>query len=384
MRQSAKPVISNSSPAPPTRSLSHKLFWYFMQRFLLPLNCCLTAFCVLFLIADILNDLEDFIEAGAPAGRILIYFMMRQPVNIVNILPMSILLAAVYTLSMLERHGEIIAVRAAGLSIISCSLPIWIVALLAAVLQFWLNESIGPAFEARSVMLQEQLSEPEGSPDDNHALLAFRNPATNRDWFFESFSREQAKRGVLIKQFRATGPGLVWELRADRAETQDGKWIFYNGIRWHYKQKERLPVAEKTERFDKLVLALPETPARIFSSLRPVEELSSMEMFRILHNRPDMPASTQNVFRTSIWYRLLWPFSCIVAALFGVGMSLSNERGGALKGVAMALGLMVAYYLVTQIFLMLGRGGYAPPVLAAALPPVVFLAGGIWQIYRKR
>ena len=384
MRQRAKPVISNCSPTAHTRSLSHKLFWYFMRRFLLPLLCCLAAFCVLFLIADILNDLEDFIEAGAPASRIVVYFMMRQPVNIVNILPMSILLAAVYTLSMLERHGEIIAVRAAGLSIISCSLPIWIVALLAAMLQFWLNESMGPAFEARSVMLQEQLSEPEGSPDDSHVLLAFRNPATHRDWFFESFSREQAKRGVLIKQFRANGPGLVWELRADRAETQNGKWVFYNGIRWHYEQQERLPVAEKTERFDKLVLSLPETPSRIFSSLRPVEELSSMEMFRILRTRPDMPASTRNVFRTSIWYRLLWPFSCLVAALFGVGMSLSNERGGALKGVAMALGLMVAYYLVTQIFLMLGRGGYAPPLLAAALPPVVFIAGGTWQIYRKR
>ncbi|MFO7820656.1 MAG: LptF/LptG family permease [Lentisphaeria bacterium] len=376
---------TKNNPKKVRRKLSAILFWYFTRRFLLPLFCCLAAFCVLFLISDVLNDLEDFIEAGAPAGRIILYFLMRQPVNIVNILPMSILLAAVYMLSMLGRHGEITAVRAAGLSITTCAMPVWCFAVLAAGLQFWLNENIGPAFEARSVMLQERLSESSGAvPQEKHILLAFRNPATHRDWFFESFSRDRPKHGVLIKQFRQKGNGLRWELKAASAEVKHGQWVFYNGTRWHYVKGDRLPVPGKTEQFDELRLSLEETPGKIFTSLRPVEELSSLEMYRIVQNRPKMPTSTRNVFWTSIWYRLMWPLSCIVAALFGVGMTIGNERSGAMIGVASALGLMVAYYLVTQIFLMLGRGGLAPPFLAAALPPTIFITWGAWQVYRKR
>ena len=366
------------------RRQSRLLFWYFTRRYMLPLLCCIAAFCVLFLIADILDDLEDFIGAGAPAGKIILYFAMRQPVNIVNVLPMSILLAAIYMLSMLGRHGELTAVRAAGLSMVRCAMPIWIAAVIGAGVQFWLNEEVGPAFQARSVVLQESLSTEGDAAPRERVLLAFRNASTNRDWFFERFSRDRPKRGILIKQFHPEDRRLVWELRAAKAEVIGGQWVFYNGVRWHYTKGDMLPIPEKTERFDKLRLPLSETPSRIFSSLRPVEELSSVEMLRVLKQRPDMPRSTRNVFKTSIWYRLMWPFSCVVGALFGVGMSLGNERSGALKGVALALGLMVAYYLVIQVFLMLGRHGALPPSLAGIIPPAVFLSYGSWQVYRKR
>lgn len=347
-----------------------------------PLLCCLAGFAVLFVIIDVFDDLESFLEADAPIRGIAAYFLARQPINIIHVLPMSVLLAVSFTMNMMGRHREITALRSAGVSVIQSCAPIWLIGVLMAGLLFWLGESAGPRSVTRSERMRGELLG-EQTSRVQHERLAFRNSATNRSWFFETFHRGGTHRGVSVKQFDPDTNRLQWELRAQSATHSDGRWIFRDVTRWQYDADDRLPTRHVTH--DEYVTAeLTEEPRRIFGSLRPSDELSVFEMLQILQTNEGLPDSTRNVFRTVMWHRLAFPLSCIIASLLGVGTAVGRHGANALRGFAVAVGVLGLYHIVSQMFVLLGRYGLAPPMLAGLGPPLGFIVWGAKKVYHGR
>lgn len=353
-----------------------------LGQFVIPLVCCAVGFCMLFLVTDVFDDLSDFLGADIAGIEILRYFLMKQPINLVNVLPMSVLLAVSYVLSNLGRHNEITAVRASGVSMLRFCLPIWCVAILLCGLLFWLNESVAPRFAVATQETWERLIEGESARTEDESKLAFRNEREHRYWFFESFSPRGQQKGVSIKQFDPDAQAITWEIRAETAQFLDACWVFHKGYRFEYAPGDKLPVTE--QKFDTLeVESLTESPRNIFSSLRPVEELTVQDILRIL-DRQGMSKSTRDIFWTTVWYRLAFPSACLTAALFGVGFSGAKERASTLKGFATAIGLMVLFYIVNQSSVVLGKYGILPPLIAGMGPSVLFIAGGCILVYKRR
>ena len=367
-----------------TGKISPTLFRYLAGEFLLPLACCLAAFTSLFLVVDVLDVLQDLLEHDAPARQVLLYFALRQPVNFAQELPMSVLLAASYVTTRLSRHREVTAVRAAGISLTQVFAPLWLASLLLSIASFCLTERVVPVCSARAEVLLDQLTSKRSSRASARSTLAFRNAAGDRDWFFESFSVHGPQEGVLIKQFSAGERVLVWELRARRASFGDGQWVFTDGIVIRYDEEGRLPTGPGEPFTSRVEPTLAETPDEILNSLRPPEELSTAQIRRLLAYHRSLAKSSRDVLRTTLWFRLAFPFSCVIAALLGVSLCVTRERGSSLLGFATAIGLMVLYHVVCQLFVLLGKTGVVPPMLAGVLPTAAFAGWGCWTMHRRR
>ncbi|MFW6414656.1 MAG: LptF/LptG family permease [Verrucomicrobiota bacterium] len=368
------------------RKFSGILFRYISVHYIVPLGCCLAGFCVLFFIADVFDDLESFLEARAAPGAIMKYFLMRQPINLVHVLPMSILLSLSFMMSVLVRHGELTAIRSAGISLIHCCTPVWIISILGAGCLFWLNEAVVPVFEEKSQYLEEKLK--GGEPDmlKDEELLAFRYGKADRDWLFERFRKNAPHSGVAVKQFsNDKRKHIDWEIRADEAVYKEGTWIFKDAKKWEYDQGESLPSIDRTGSVEKIEIDdFSETPDEMLNTLKPVDKLSTFEMLRILRQQPDLPAATKQVFSTTLWYRLGLPLSCLLAACLGVGLTSTENRTSTLKGFAVALALMVVYYVTSQFLVVLGKNGLLPPVAGGLATPAAFLAYGLRTVYKRR
>ncbi|MDT8389665.1 MAG: LptF/LptG family permease [Lentisphaeria bacterium] len=370
------------------RLFPKRVFRHLVTEYLALMLCCLVGFLVLFLVADIFNELEDFLDAGTSAAKVAAYFLMRQPANLVYILPASILLSLSFVVNNLIRHQELTAIRAAGISIPHAMTPVWIIAVLLAGAMFVLNEYVGPRFTHQADVLRSAETE-----DDDDALvvtgethaLAYRNRSAKRDWFFELFDPVGRQRGVSVKQHNPVKEGLLWEIRAAEADYGDGRWVFFNGRKWTYGEEDLLPVKE--ERFEVLPVSaglLDERPGDVVADLRPLRDMAAGDIARFLKRNPDLPKSTRARFKATFWYRLTFPAACLVASLYGVSMMVRAQRAGAFNGFAKALGLLFAYVLVTQIFLIIGKQGFLPGFLASALPNAAFLGHGLWMTYKRR
>jgi lipopolysaccharide export system permease protein len=380
----ASPPSPDAVPPPSvSRRTSGTLIRYVACQFIIPLCCCVGGFAALFLISDVFDVLRDFLEVRASLATVVTYFLLRQPVNLVNVLPMSLLLSSCFMVSMMGRHNEVTALRAAGVSVMRWCLPVWGIAILFSGLAFLLNERWATKCSVRAEELLEETTTDAKLRERGRAKLAYHNHVAHRDWYFQAFSRDGDKLGVLIKQSHPDGRSK-WELRAAKASFGDGNWVFSDGSVTRFDSEGALVEGPEVHFETHSIDGLDERPADILSSMRPAEELSVRELLRVLRVNRALPVATRNASLTMLWYRLSFPTSCLIAALLGIGLSVTPERTGALKGFATAVGIMVLYYVADQFFLLLGKNGVLPPLIGGSLPNVLFLGWGCREVYARR
>ena len=91
--------------------VSPLIFKYVLREFMIPLACALAAFAFLFLVNNVFDDLPDFMSKDVPMRVVLAYFLSLQPHNLLNVIPISVLLAASFMTVMMGRNNELSAMR---------------------------------------------------------------------------------------------------------------------------------------------------------------------------------------------------------------------------------------------------------------------------------
>jgi len=81
--------------------------------------------------------------------------------------------------------------------------------------------------------------------------------------------------------------------------------------------------------------------------------------------------------RVALWHKLAYPLVAIVMAVLAIPFALSMGRRGSLTGIAVAIAVALAYWVVDGLFGAMGNVNYLPAPLAAWSSDVLFgLTGG--------
>jgi lipopolysaccharide export LptBFGC system permease protein LptF len=294
-----------------------------------------------------------------------------------------VLLASCFVISRMGRYHELAAVRAAGIDVVRMALPIWAMATVLCGVSFGIAEFAAPQCAAWVASIyQARVESPERLR--RQAKLVFHNDSGRRDWFFEAFRADGVQEGVFVKQF-TTADTIEWELRAAIAEYRDGHWVFGDCEVVPFDPATQLPLEDAVQRHATYAPAvLDETPDRIMNHVRPAEHLSARGLLATLRANPDLPERIRRSLQASFWFRIVSGLSCLVAALFGVGLSVTRDRGSALRGFSYAVGLMVLYHVLGEIGLVLARKGALPALVGAGLPTLAFVVTGAAIVHRRR
>lgn len=362
---------------------SPKLARYIGREFLIPLVCCLMSFSILFLIIDLFDVLSDFLKQDAPVGQALEFFIMSQPHKLVVVMPMAFLLAAMYTFANFSRHNEIVAIKASGISVIKSCRYIWGLALIGALCQGLLHEFVVPFSAKRAAFLEQKIDEPD-LEEEVRTSLAYHAAEFKRDWVFANFDLNGRKTGVVVTQFRPN-QSRDWELRADKVEFKKGEgWIFYDGQLTNYDIQGRLTTGAAEHFRVKKFSILEEKPEMIHSSLKPVPELSSRELWKMAYEKRNLPESTRDLCMATMYERIYWPFGCIIAVLVAIPLSIISGRGGMFVNIGTAVGMMLSYYASFQLVVLLAKKGWIPAGLGLFAVTAAAITGGCVMLYRKR
>jgi lipopolysaccharide export system permease protein len=90
---------------------------YLVRQNLFLIVTCLGAGTFIYLLADLGDRLEHFIDAGLSARQIVTYFLVKTPLIFSQITPAVFLLALVLQMGLMVRNREMMALRAGGFSI---------------------------------------------------------------------------------------------------------------------------------------------------------------------------------------------------------------------------------------------------------------------------
>ncbi len=358
---------------------------YVLREFMIPLSVLLIGFVLLFLVGDIFNDLADFLRNETPPAETARYFLLKLPGNIRFILPITLLLACMYTMAKFSRNQEMTAMRASGISLQRCCLTIYGVGLLVTGINFWFNEQLVPETERSAELLRTRVRRVDYE-DLMHAMITYRSPDGQRIWLFKYFDVKGVQRDIILKHMREDGT-LAWDLKAKEASFRAnvGEWIFRDAVQTHYDAEGLLPGHPRREA--ELVLGnaeITETPRDIENAVKPVDELPSWVIFDLLRRTRDMSARSAALYWTTLYYRLSFPWACLIGIFLGVPIASRSQRGGFFVAVLTAVGIIIAYILVSNLFRVLGNQGHIPSLIAGAGPTLAFVAYGCWNAIRHR
>lgn len=171
---------------------------YFLRAHLAPFLFAFSTLTGLLFVNTIARKFQDFAGKGLGARVILEVMGLSFPHIVALTLPMSVLVAVLYTFSQLAADNEITAMKANGLNLLRLLVPLVIAGTLLALLMVWFNDRILPETNHRlkaltadigrknpTLVLKEQVMNPIESGDmrSSYYLRAARiDPATQKLW----------------------------------------------------------------------------------------------------------------------------------------------------------------------------------------------------------
>jgi lipopolysaccharide export system permease protein len=184
-------------------------FRYLFVRLFVPFAICLGACTLIWVMADLYGNIDDFLGHNVNVFKILYFYALQIPNMLVQVLPAALLFSTLWTLISLNRRCELVAFQSGGMAPIWLFSPFFVFALIwAGVLAVDLN---WPAAMAQ-VTRERLLAQVKGQDAKSNVFvnLPYVDSVNRQIWFFQSLDTNQGTaKGVEILQRDANGHDVV-------------------------------------------------------------------------------------------------------------------------------------------------------------------------------
>ena len=114
---------------------------YVLRQFIVTAFFALIAFTVIFVVIDLMENLDDFLDRNATAQIITSYYLYFTPEIVKLMVPLSMLLSALFTTGRLSSLNEISALKAWGMSLYRFMAPVVLFSLLVSCIKILFLET---------------------------------------------------------------------------------------------------------------------------------------------------------------------------------------------------------------------------------------------------
>lgn len=362
------------------------LFRYVLAAFLLPLTYCLVTFVALYAVIELVDTFSDIMEAKPPLGTVLLYFAGYVAPLFEWLLAAALLLASLYTMWQLCRHSEVTAMRASGLGLSTIIAPMIAVAVFLSLIAALNLEFFAPYAAEASKRIKQRNFQPYGA--DVRDNIHYYNTAAQRIWRInrmDLFQPEEIE-GVQITFERPNGTREM-DISCKRAVYKDGMWwLFYPQYTWFDEIGMRAePVLPGFNELPLRVMpTLSESPADFVNETRDWNFLPIRARLRFLRVHPNLSDDERHSKWYDIHYRFAAPWAGVVITLFAIPMGIATGRQSVFKGILTAIALFFAFFATVNVGMILAKKEMLPAMAGAWLPNLIFLAMGLWLLWRQR
>lgn len=339
----------------------------FLSLFLLIFLCAVA----IFLIIDFAGNSRVWISR-LPEERTA-YYLNYLPYIAYLVCPIALLLAAVFSIGNLARHFELVALRAAGLSVARILAPVFWAGVVVSVLMFVLQDRILPDANQKRFRIQEPGSNMFDGSDPKERARFLYTAADGTLLYFQHYSG-QRRAGTVVTALRLQDGAPVSRVDARHLEWTDSLgWRFREGTLREFQGDSVAARAFET-------YALPglgDPPADLLDERVYPDEMSLAELQRRIDvlQRNGEPS---HALRTHWHFRFASSFVNFIMAALGALLAVNAVRTGLSRNFGVGLLMTFLYYVALRIGLVLGENGGIPPMAAAWFGNMVFFPVALW------
>ncbi|MGH7739822.1 MAG: LPS export ABC transporter permease LptG [bacterium] len=353
---------------------------YILRQFLLPFILSIFAFSVIILIIQVFDELHYVMQQKPGFWITTEYYFLKVPGLLLEITPIAVLMAVLFSLGNLGKQSELIAMRAGGVSIFRVARPILFCGVIIFLATILFNEFVVPKanYLQRQIRWNDIERRPRTHPTvkENISLMG----ANNQMYHIGNFNGNTNTMTDIIVLSFSKGVELKSRIDAKTADYVNGQWIFHDGF---FRVFDETGSEISCEAFRQAPFPFSIKPADF---LKDETEPGEMNMFQLYANIQELRQNGEDDRKELVELnkKIAFPFACVVLALLGVPW---GWRLGKYSGVAAGFGIcmMVAFIYIggMQIFQTLGTSGALPPFVSMWSANIFFGLGGLWMLMRN-
>jgi len=351
---------------------------YILKEFSRFFLTSLSAFVVLFVLADFIEKVDDYVEHHAAAWDVIRYTLYEIPNIFFLMTPLAILLATLLTVGYMSKNGEITAMKTSGIPLSRIIAPIFMVSVCLAAVIFWANNTVIPYCNGKAERIKTvKIEKKKMRPSLKHDSLWFRGPKGEiiNIGLVEFEGEVPTCYGVtfftLDKDFRLTG-----RLDAEEMDWDGSNWIMAKGASYTFSPKGAIDI----KKFKDMKVELIERPADFKRVKRLSEEMTFSELGRYIEKLRDEGYNPVK-YVVDLYAKLSFTLANVIMVVVAVPFSLKTSRsGGMAVGVGICVILAISYWMFYSFSISLGHAGRFPPLFAAWAPNIVFGATGLYLL----
>jgi lipopolysaccharide export system permease protein len=343
---------------------------YFSRQLFSAIALIFAVLLALYGFFDIIESLKDVGRGDFGVPNAFLYVALRLPGRIYELMPIAVLIGALYALSTLARHSEITVLRASGLSTGAILKLLFKVATVFALSALILGETLVPFTEriaeemrSRAIHLVNAQTLQSGIWMKDGQTFVHLDAAT-----------PDAKiSGLRVYQFdKNKRLSYVMDAKSGTYDEASGTWLLQGIDRTVLGEKDGKPSAwverQATENWKSAM-----TPALLSVLMVAPERMSVVSLVRYLDH---LWRNHQKAVRYEIalWKKFFYPISALVMIALALPFGTTFARSGG-ASLAIFSGVMVGvlFHMLNGLFSSLGVLHAWPSFISAAVPSFLFL-----------
>ncbi len=363
-----------------------KIDQYLLQQFFSILLMALVGFISIFVIVDLIENLDRFIDNSVPSNIVIKYYLYSLPWFVNIALPMAVLISTIFSVGLMAKRNEWTAMKATGISLYRIAFPLLLCGFLISggsyildnQLVSWGNEK---RFDIEREYVKRKAKRSINTPKKIMKDVFIQKQETLHISLATYRPQQQSAEGINIVQLDS---GQVFK----RLDAQ--KMSFIDSLsQWavsDYSIRSFDSTGQETSMTfsDRdTLLTIEFVPDDIAQQFKSPEELN----FQELDER--IAILQENGVNTRRWevvqqFKISFAFTNLIVILFGLPLVVMKMKGGLTFGAGMSVFVIFTYYAFIKFGQSMGFKGILEPLLSAWIGNIIFIIGGVILILFAR
>ena len=356
------------------RYILKRIFWAYLLT--------LVSFVSLFIIIDLFTNIADILKYKPPLYIVVDYYLNYLPLIFLNTSPFSLLISTLYTIADLNRHNEILTMKASGISTLRISAIALILPLVISAFSFLIQEKVLIVSQKTLDDIKSEYfkkSQKTKSPGEKRNL-AFREG--DKIFFAARFIPKNSTLENVILLKENLQADIEKKIMAKRITYKWDKWIAYNLI--VYTLDKKGDIKGTPVYLSQKDISLATKPQDLVYRKAILYEYQTILSLKSQMNKLKKARATKLLANLTINYhkKIAQPLShfFLIMGILPFALKIRQRKAG-LSAVGVGFLFGFAYYFLFSLNVAFGKIGILLPFLSVWITPISFLAMGLIGLY---
>ena len=357
------------------KKLDNYIIGQFISNFLLSIF----AFIIIFLLVDLIDRLDKFIDTEMPSNDIFNYYMLTIPWFISISMPMGLLLSTVFTMGVLQKRNELTAIKASGVSIKRIGNSLLLIGVLFSILLFYFDNNIVTQSMHKRTELEDRYFKKNKNSiarkQNIHRQISDNNVLTINKYNF----KKNTAHNISILSFNNNE--LITRIDAKKMfwDNQINSWKipYYTKRNFNNNSMNFASINNDT------VLNVNFTPIDLIKESVKPEEMNYFELNDFV-KKIKSNGLKEPKWEVNLHFKSAFACSSFLMILFGLSLSVSKPRSNIGIGIGISIFTIFIYYATLKFGQALGYKGIINPFMSVWNANFIFLLIGVFLYSRSR